>query len=376
MAKKKTMAEIEEKCTNNDIEFLDLYYISTSYLHNVRCMKCGHFWKIRINDVGRYGCLPCSNKLKSINTKKPFSEVLKTFNTKNLNILDDFYVNSQTPINTECLNCDYTWKVSYNAIQQGGNCPRCAGKLKHTLEEINILYAKIGLIFLDKVYIKNDFPHNTQCMECCYNWKLRYQDARKGHGCPRCGQSLKYTLEQIQEIFKKINLDFLDISYKNKDTKHTIKCLTCFLVFKKNIGAIINGHSGCPFCTRGLDEKITIKFAEDFFKLKINKKTFKMPDCDFQKKCIVDGYFCIGTKEIIIEYNGGQHYYPVNFAGNWQTTNKNFERQTKRDRWLKNFCNENKILLLEVDGRSYKGLQIQDYLKNKFVEYNLDLLVN
>ena len=94
-------------------------------------------------------------------------------------------------------------------------------------------------------------------------------------------------------------------------------------------------------------------------------------DCDFQKKCIIDAVFNFNDQEIFVEIQGQQHYEPVSFGGkkNQEIAEKSFIRQVKRDEWLRNYCKENNIILIEVDLRRYQGEQIKEYLKEQFINY-------
>ena len=74
--------------------------------------------------------------------------------------------------------------------------------------------------------------------------------------------------------------------------------------------------------------------------------------------------FKIDTKigQVIIEYNGIQHYEPVPFNGDKELAKANFARQIKRDQWLRDYCNLNNIILIEIDGRKYTKDKIEPYL--------------
>jgi hypothetical protein len=38
-----------------------------------------------------------------------------------------------------------------------------------------------------------------------------------------------------------------------------------------------------------------------------------------------------------------------------------------RDECLRNYCNDNDVNLLEIDGRAYHGKKLKSYLSNKFL---------
>lgn len=70
---------------------------------------------------------------------------------------------------------------------------------------------------------------------------------------------------------------------------------------------------------------------------------------------------------LIIEYNGGQHYKPVCFGGcSLDDAKINFEYQQIRDQQMREYCVENNINLLEIDGRKYANIKLIDYLYDYF----------
>ncbi len=113
-------------------------------------------------------------------------------------------------------------------------------------------------------------------------------------------------------------------------------------------------------------ERIAIKYIKTVFKTDVSKETVQMPNCDFQTKCIVDASFTVNSRKIFVEVNGKQHYQPVMFGRDQKSAKINFTRQKKRDRWLRKYCKNNNIVLIEVDLRKYRGINIKRYLQKQF----------
>ena len=75
-------------------------------------------------------------------------------------------------------------------------------------------------------------------------------------------------------------------------------------------------------------------------------------------------------KKIAIEYNGIQHYKPTRFGSMTEFDAEiRFEEQLKRDQYIRNFCKENKILLIEIDGRIFKKEKLKFYLLNNLIPF-------
>lgn len=83
-------------------------------------------------------------------------------------------------------------------------------------------------------------------------------------------------------------------------------------------------------------EELNIKFQEEVPLILINNQTGET------KNVRIDFY--IPDYKIFIEYNGRQHYEPVeDFGGNWA-----FEKQKERDWWVRQALNNNESTLIEV----------------------------
>jgi hypothetical protein len=81
--------------------------------------------------------------------------------------------------------------------------------------------------------------------------------------------------------------------------------------------------------------------------------------------------FYIPALNLIIEYNGAQHYQACTFAIDHkritkEQAEKNFIIQQIKDDLKRNYCKENCINLLEIDGRIYTDQNLKEYLNNYF----------
>ncbi len=86
-----------------------------------------------------------------------------------------------------------------------------------------------------------------------------------------------------------------------------------------------------------------------------------------RKYLLVDFY--LQDYNTIIEYNGRQHYEPVNF-GNMSREESviKLKEQIERDEWLRQYCKHNNISLIEVDSREMNNIdKIKTYLQSKLL---------
>jgi hypothetical protein len=149
--------------------------------------------------------------------------------------------------------------------------------------------------------------------------------------------------------------------YVRSKTKIEWECLNCKYVWGTQPRSIVVMGTGCPKCARGKNEN---RVGEALQTLGIENKKIRI-DLSIGKRLYPD-YF-LPQFNTIIEYNGQQHYEPV-FFGNWskdEAENK-LRDQQYRDNLLMEYCKENNINLLEIDGRKYKGNKLKNFVSDYF----------
>lgn len=176
------------------------------------------------------------------------------------------------------------------------------------------------------------------CDECGYEW-LGYVDniVNKKKGCLHCNKGKRPTNDIIDEYLNKNGL------YKRLghviDSKNIFECccIRCKKVWNTNANRILQGQ-GCPNCKRKSEGRIEdiIKSLNIYF-----IKQYKIFD-----RYKVD--FFIPSKNIVVEYNGEQHYRVVNFCGDMDRSLKKFQQQQERDSKVRNYCLKSGIKLLEI----------------------------
>jgi hypothetical protein len=252
----------------------------------------------------------------------------------------------------------------------GNGCPKCGRrKANKSMTKSHKDYIReVKKIFYDKydysetVYINGHTKIVIKCKDHGYFYILPY-DHLGGSGCPKCGKinsakSRTYTNEYIDQwlIINSVKLQRID-NYINSKIKIKWKCLVCNIIFDKNYFSIREGK-GCPecSCTKKNERKI-FNFLNDY-SIKYEKIIIK----NNKNKYYPDFY--ISELNLIIEYQGLQHYQPVRFGGRTiEAAEKAFIKQKERDEFIRKYCKINKINLLEIDGRIYTNNQLDDLLK-------------
>lgn len=245
-------------------------------------------------------------------------------------------------------------------------CPYCAGRYKSTKEfikEISLINNNIEVI---GEYKGSERHVQCKCRLCGNIWNPIGRSLKYGEGCPICGREIvnnakRKTTEEFTNELKIINPDLEVISeYKNTHTKIKLKCRIDGLEFYGYPANLLNLIAGCPYCSMSLGEKELLRALDD---LDITYQTqYKIDGCKYKKPLRFDAFDVINN--IAFEYNGEQHYIPVDFSGNNSIiANENFKIIQKRDSIKYKFCKENNIKIIVVP--YWERRNIKEYIINK-----------
>jgi predicted nucleic acid-binding Zn-ribbon protein len=278
-----------QKIHDNKYEYDELSYSKISAAVKIRCHEHGWFKQnadVHINQ--QQGCPDCG-RISQISKRK---------------MSRDEFVDKASDIHSSS-NFDFT-KVDY--------------KNNHT--KVQIRCPKHGLFF----------PTPSNLLQ--------------GSGCPTCGIE-KVHEEQMKDLesfvadSKKVHglkYDYSLVNYTGGKRTVQIICVN-HGPFKQTPNAHQRGN-GCPNCNTSRGEEkvkmilknLDINFEQQYtFSKLVDKRKLK---CDF----------FLPDFNLVIEFNGRQHYEPVNRFGGF----KGFKETQRRDQIKRKFMKENNIDLLEI----------------------------
>ena len=163
-----------------------------------------------------------------------------------------------------------------------------------------------------------------------------------GDGCPKCVGVGKWNTEYLISEFVKIHKDLFDYSkviFENVEKKVEIICKEHGSFFQ-NIHKHLNGQ-GCALCkvnSKG-EEYITMWLNE----LNINYiRQHSFETCKYINRLSFDFY--LPDHSICIEFDGEQHFKPIEWFGGKEEFIKNQERDKVKNEW----CLNNNIDLLRI----------------------------
>lgn len=208
--------------------------------------------------------------------------------------------------------------------------------------------------------------HNKEFMK--YSYLLI-----NGHtGCDECYKEdirirMGKTTEQFKEELKEVHPELEVVGeYINRYTPIKLKCKTHNYEFESAPCYILSKAGCCPKSIKYVKEK-TIGDLLDKWNIKYTQqKTFE--DCKDVKVLPFD-YF-LDDFNILIEYQGEQHYYPVKFGTqNIDEAKEKLGYTKKHDEIKKAYCFNNNIYLIEIPYWEYND--IETFLYNKLKKINV-----
>lgn len=230
------------------------------------------------------------------------------------------------------------------------------------------------------------------CPKCLNETRTRYDDLSRGIiRCKKCANNKpSFSYNQIIDLVNKSAKDIgytIEFSKNNEDMFNVqlsasnkkicyFKCPNCLILKScKYKELLYNKRFLCINCTLPINEynfsylfSNLLKNISHHFNIKSDIYTGPNKIVINSDTRFVPDIFIKSINNGIIEYNGSQHYKANNKFGGTLC----FDKQLIRDNKLKQYCINNNIILLEVDGRKTFGSRlnfIQYFNSDVFIEF-------
>lgn len=129
-------------------------------------------------------CRECSY-VKSANGKKiPYEEVKKCFEDNNCILLSSEYVNNTTQLDYQC-ECGNVSKIAFMHFKKGVRCKKCAGNEKYTINEVEKIFRDGGCELTSKKYVNNKRKLDYICL-CGRPSRISLDSFQRGTRCSSC----------------------------------------------------------------------------------------------------------------------------------------------------------------------------------------------
>ena len=201
------------------------------------------------------------------------------------------------------------------------------------------------------------------CGEVCY---VQLSSLLNGH-TRSCGCLQKEKVSQLmrkdltnKKFGKLIALYPLEQRTANGNIKWCCKC-ECGNHIDVEASSLINGHTSSCGCLKSKGEALIQKILEENNIKYTKEKAF--PNCRFKDTNGLARFdFYLLDYNIIIEYDGEQHFHKTSFY-----TQEQFENIQQRDKEKTQYCKENNIPLIRIPYTDYNKIDI-NYLKERIDE--------
>lgn len=353
-------------------------YEKTHTKTRIKHLKCGYVFEMAPhNFLAGQRCPNCKYKSSKVGGRKSYDcfkkEVQKLTNNE-YDILPP-YKNNKTKVEFIHLSCYNHFKMRPDNFLNGSRCPVCASKHRSKLkamtndEFVKRVKSTWGNEYtLLSEYVNSDTPIKVKHNNCGNIYMTRPTDFLRGHGCLKCsyverspkiGVNQRTPLSEVKKSIKDILGDQYVVLTKDSDYRGnrqhiSIKHLVCGTVYKARYSDIQCGHTGCPYCNSPKGELIISKILNS---LNINYEAQKTFD-DLKDKSYLSYDFYIPDQNILIEYQGLQHYKPVkHFGGENQ-----FKLQQQHDKFKSEYAKSHNYKLIAVPYTEDTFSKIKQYL--------------
>lgn len=379
----KTKNEIIQECCEykkDNEEILDAFrkeYKSGNryWCLKIKCLKHDHIFEIAKSDYKKgSGCKKCSVERRTLSKEQvviEFEDNLK----QNEKLIKVYQKQDSRGFNEwwATLYCDKhgEFDIRRDNHRMGDGCYFCRNKKISQSKILPLEHVKLEFQEnlnkgekLITVYRNNNEWYGLVNCSKHGDFNIRRTVILRGGGCPKCGiEKRSLSKELVEKEFKdNLNLnETLNKVYQEKDIKgHNIWWaeLNCskhgnFDIRRDNYRA----GQGCPRCKASKGEN---KIREWLNNHNVCfKEQYKFTDCMNINLLPFDFY--IPSLNLVIEYQGEQHYHSIDFFGG----SKRLEDQQKRDNIKREYCKNNNIRLLEIPYTEYDN--IEDILNKNYM---------
>jgi hypothetical protein len=212
----------------------------------IKCQN-GHVWETTIGSIlAKHWCPECAGHTHySIEQMRDFAK------EKGGKCLSDEFINSQTPLLWECEKRHQWRAISNNIINQGTWCPKCAGKARHTIEEMQEIAQERGGKCVSEIY-NNMRTHLLWECKKGHRWESTASDIIfEGVWCQKCANKIPFTIGMMREAAQKRGGKCLSEIYVNMHTALLWECENGHRWEAEPVN-ITHHNCWCPKCAHSL----------------------------------------------------------------------------------------------------------------------------
>jgi len=368
MGKKLSYDFVKNYVESFDVKLLSKVYINSNEKIELRCKNCGESYFItfpNFKKIKKVFCNKCSFAKNGLKRRHSLKYVKSIVEGRKFLLLNDQYEGNTKKIYLIDKN-GYKYVTTFATFSKGGTPDRFSGTNIFTIDNIKLWIEKQhkDFSFVEGVF-KNAIDSSLvfRCKECGCTWNSSWMVIFGGQSCPyRNGKrvSSKNNLAYLRpdlalewDYSKNYPLKPTDVVYGTKKKFYWI-CNFCGRSYLSSCLNRFNG-SACRFCImsggecridnwlKNNDTNYIFQYSFDNLRTKNNR----MLKYDF-------GVFNDCKKlKFLLEYNGKQHYEPIEFFGGKEI----FELQKYRDKMKEDYCKKNNIKLIAIPYWDFNNIE-------------------
>ena len=346
---KEQFIEESKKLFGDYYDYSLVDYVNNNTKVKIICPVHGVFEQIPRSHTSGRGCSKCGREVtadKIRYSNEHFIELATKIHGNKYDYSEVDYKRAQDKIKIICRKHGAFFQRP-NQHLNGNGCPVCGfeSMVSKTSSNTERFIKQAKIVFGDRYdYSKVHYVNNLTKVEIICSkhgsfFQLPYGHLR-GKGCKKCGDELKIIGKE--ELVKRLNLlhnnkyDYSLLTYRVQNENVSIIC-SIHGVFKQRLSHHVEG-AGCPMCESSKGEKIIFSYLKEN---NIKFETQKTYDDLYDKQKLRYDFF-IPNKNLLIEFNGQQHYEVINDGIEM------FEYRQKHDKMKAEYARKNKIKLLVI----------------------------
>lgn len=351
-------------------DYSECFYKRAKQKIKIICKIHGVFEQTPDKHLLGSGCQSCANlkrKYSLISTKEKFIEKAKISHGDKYDYSHVNYINSRTKIEIFCKEHDRIfYQIPNNHIQGRTGCTECEKIVFKQSRSIN------NKKFIEQAKATHGDKYNYTLVNYL-NWKTKVKiickkhgifeqiplGHKQGQGCPKCkAEKASLTFRSSKDDFvakatkvhnNKYSYD--KTLYSNNSTKIAITC-PVHGDFHQLPAVHLRG-SGCQSCMQSKGEIKVKNYLED--KNIFYEPRKKFCECRYKKPLFFD--FFLPQYNIVIEFDGRQHFEPVQFSRDSLKNEKSFKIGKIRDRIKDLFCKNNHIKMIRIPYTAFDNIE-------------------
>ncbi|MCP1158182.1 hypothetical protein [Bacillus infantis] len=181
--------EVKELFFDFDLRLEEEVYINARTGMKYTCLKCGKQGTKTTDSLkAGKGCKGCSTIETSTKQRLPYDTVKKLVENIGWTLISESYKGNQKKLHMKC-DKEHDVFINLNNFRNGKRCIKCSGMESPSLEDRKAEFLKLNLELLEEDYKNSKTPLKYRCLECDYIGEKTWKSARNGFGCLACSPS-------------------------------------------------------------------------------------------------------------------------------------------------------------------------------------------